>query len=103
MVAFGVVSTNPPMSSTRAGDLAARGPGSGSRGRTFEWSAGCNTAFPYPGDLDPARLVDPRDGIDVTMTDDDGAWNHEWDQERSRLTIDADRTADEHTLTITPT
>ena len=36
------------------------------------------------------------------MSDDDGAWSHEWDQERSRLSIDADRSADEHTLTVTP-
>ncbi len=35
------------------------------------------------------------------MTDDDGTWSHDWDQQRGRLTIDADRTADEHTLTIT--
>ena len=47
----------------------------------------------------PATLYP--DGIDVTMTDDDGAWSHDWDPERSRLTIEADRTADEHTLTIT--
>ena len=48
----------------------------------------------------PATLYP--DGIDVTMTDADAAWRHEWDEERGRLTIDADRSADEHTLTLTP-
>lgn len=66
---------------------------------TMTWTERSDAAGPTIITV-PATLYP--DGVDVTMTDDDGAWSHDWDPERSRLTIEADRTADEHTLTITP-
>ncbi len=48
----------------------------------------------------PASLYP--DGVDVTLSDADGSWSHDWDTGRGQLSIEADRSTDEHTVTIGP-